>query len=819
MSGIVSYAQHGEDVVIWRALKHVPNPFYVDVGAADPSTDSVTRSLYERGWRGIHVEALSEYAQRLREARPEDVVVEAAAGAEAGELTFYGVPGTGLSTTVPDEASVAEGMGFEVTAVTVPVRTVDDILAEHVPAGQDIHVLKVDVEGAEEAVLTGAGLSRWRPWVVVVEATRPNSTERTSDRWRHLVLEAGYVECMFDGLNLWFRRDDLPELADPLSYPACPLDYYRRATPPGVRPAAATGSKEVAEAKKAQAAAERKASEAQKELARTRRRLADLQASPWWRMTRPARSVVHRSKKALRKRQGPVAAPAPTAPVAPEVPAPPPPAPADGTPREVVVARLRELLAADGLQPVPVEEQALRDLVLERLSGADRARWAWALHVVHTGSFADDLVVDDLLGLLDLEGPDVLLRHLQQLGDAVPHDRWNRTARLDVVSGPLVDVTHTATNDLHTGIQRVVRETVSRWSATHDCQLVVVDGPARTMRRPHPLERARVVAWPPDDALRAAPAGVPDAILLPWRTTLVIGEVTASIEHADLLRGLAAHSGNEAGAVVYDLIPLMRAENVPAASSGRFARYVSFLKHVDRVSAISATVAREFDSCFGALDSQGLAGPAVRPHTLPTVAGGAPADRAVAVRAAVTGGSDDPVVLSVSTFTPRKNHLRTLEAAERLWAEGVRFQLVFISGYSSWTEFHTAVEHLVAKGRPIRVLAEVDDDTLWEAYRVARCSVFVSLVEGYGLPAAESLAVETPVVLTRYGSMAEIGAPGGALLVDPRDVGDIASALRTLLTDDARYAELRAAAAGRTFGTWDDYARECWDWLFHAKDG
>ena len=35
----VSYAQNGEDVVLWRALSHVENGFYVDVGAADPETE------------------------------------------------------------------------------------------------------------------------------------------------------------------------------------------------------------------------------------------------------------------------------------------------------------------------------------------------------------------------------------------------------------------------------------------------------------------------------------------------------------------------------------------------------------------------------------------------------------------------------------------------------------------------------------------------------------------------------------------------------------------------------------------------------------
>ncbi len=52
----ISYAQNFEDVMLWRALKHVENGFYVDVGAQDPVVDSVSLAFYEHGWRGVHIE-------------------------------------------------------------------------------------------------------------------------------------------------------------------------------------------------------------------------------------------------------------------------------------------------------------------------------------------------------------------------------------------------------------------------------------------------------------------------------------------------------------------------------------------------------------------------------------------------------------------------------------------------------------------------------------------------------------------------------------------------------------------------------------------
>ena len=98
-----SYAQNLEDVILWRALKHISPGFYVDIGAGDPFVDSVSFAFYERAWRGIHVEPLPYCAAKLRQARPDDEVIEAAIAKEPGTLIFFDVPSwTELSTATVD---------------------------------------------------------------------------------------------------------------------------------------------------------------------------------------------------------------------------------------------------------------------------------------------------------------------------------------------------------------------------------------------------------------------------------------------------------------------------------------------------------------------------------------------------------------------------------------------------------------------------------------------------------------------------------------------------------------------------------------------
>jgi hypothetical protein len=59
----ISYAQNNEDVLLWRALGHVQDGFYIDVGASDPVEHSVTRAFYDAGWRGINIEPLPAHIE------------------------------------------------------------------------------------------------------------------------------------------------------------------------------------------------------------------------------------------------------------------------------------------------------------------------------------------------------------------------------------------------------------------------------------------------------------------------------------------------------------------------------------------------------------------------------------------------------------------------------------------------------------------------------------------------------------------------------------------------------------------------------------
>jgi glycosyltransferase involved in cell wall biosynthesis len=153
-------------------------------------------------------------------------------------------------------------------------------------------------------------------------------------------------------------------------------------------------------------------------------------------------------------------------------------------------------------------------------------------------------------------------------------------------------------------------------------------------------------------------------------------------------------------------------------------------------------------------------------------------------------------VLAVATLEPRKNLGRAVEAAREA---GIELRVVGARGWGG----------VEAEGW----VGEIPDSELAALYRGARCLVYPSLYEGFGIPVLEAMSCGTAVVTSRGTAMEEV-AGGAAILVDPLDVSSIARGITAAI---ARRDELVPAGIAHarefTWGRAADAVVELWEQL------
>jgi FkbM family methyltransferase len=199
MSEQQSYAQWGEDRLVWEYFHLKPHGFFIEVGANEPVNISQTYLLEQNGWEGILVEPQAECCTRLRQVRTRSKVIQAACGApeQRGKALFR--VATQQDRSMLANQRPAKEVVFTRT-VEVETVTLDDILAES--GNPNLDFLSIDVEGGELDVLRGLTLAKHRPGLILVE-------DDVYDLRLHSHLRAqGYKLVKRTGSNNWYVTNE-----------------------------------------------------------------------------------------------------------------------------------------------------------------------------------------------------------------------------------------------------------------------------------------------------------------------------------------------------------------------------------------------------------------------------------------------------------------------------------------------------------------------------------------------------------------------------------------------------------------------------------
>jgi FkbM family methyltransferase len=204
---VISYAQNFEDVMLARVFSGHTDGFYVDVGAGDPVNLSVTKWFYDLGWSGINIEPNRSLFKKLAADRPGDVNLECGAGASSRQAQFMEMPIPELSSFDSRVQASAKEQKIVGTTRTVRVVPLTEILDQYAD-GRHIDFLKIDVEGWEREVLCGLDLEKYRPTVILVEATWPETRMESQLEWQDGLIAARYTFVYFDGLNRFYLANE-----------------------------------------------------------------------------------------------------------------------------------------------------------------------------------------------------------------------------------------------------------------------------------------------------------------------------------------------------------------------------------------------------------------------------------------------------------------------------------------------------------------------------------------------------------------------------------------------------------------------------------
>jgi len=199
--GCVTYAQHGDDLMLVNLfhLMGIEKPSYLDLGAHHPHVISNTALLYEKGSRGVNVEANPILIEAFKIQRPEDTNVNIGVGLESGTFPFYMYSETsGRNTFSKDEVETLKGILHVRNTIELPMLTVREIVEKYC-GGRYPDLLTTDLEGLDYAVLKSADFSFSKPKVIVSEIRRGESA-----LVKNLLEERDYFVYCRMGENLFF---------------------------------------------------------------------------------------------------------------------------------------------------------------------------------------------------------------------------------------------------------------------------------------------------------------------------------------------------------------------------------------------------------------------------------------------------------------------------------------------------------------------------------------------------------------------------------------------------------------------------------------
>jgi FkbM family methyltransferase len=207
-----SYSQCGEDLIISYLfnLRGIISPTYIDIGAHDPYYLSNTALFYERGARGINIEANPLLIDNFNRERPYDINLNIGVSNEIGAIDFFIMEDSTLSTFSKSESEKMVSLGKALRETrTIPTTTIFEIIRTY-HNGISPDLMSLDIEGLDYIILKDINFQKIAPKVICVEAAdySPIGAGKRRDDIIELLVQNGYYEYANTNLNAIMVKKD-----------------------------------------------------------------------------------------------------------------------------------------------------------------------------------------------------------------------------------------------------------------------------------------------------------------------------------------------------------------------------------------------------------------------------------------------------------------------------------------------------------------------------------------------------------------------------------------------------------------------------------
>lgn len=200
------YSQSGEDKIIEEIFSKKEKGFYVDVGAFHPTHYSNTYLLYKKGWRGINIDPNIESIKLFNRYRANDLNIRIGISKDKEERDYYIFNHQSCNTFSEKVKIEVESRPYikfirKDKVLCLPLR---EILDRHLPNKTSIDLLNIDAEGLDMEVLISNDWSRFKPKVIVIEATDFDKNNPEENEAYSFLRQKGYSLHRTTGLSLIF---------------------------------------------------------------------------------------------------------------------------------------------------------------------------------------------------------------------------------------------------------------------------------------------------------------------------------------------------------------------------------------------------------------------------------------------------------------------------------------------------------------------------------------------------------------------------------------------------------------------------------------